>query len=249
MKGYKYIPNALQISRLKYIHETNKWIGIENEKCESSIHNQKTVVLNYDWVQKNFNKQTIIEMKNYSMNNNKFLRVPVGDFIKIKPTMNILLNPIINFKNNNKGICAFASLSSTLHYLGYLDLADIIFNLISNTHIDFNKDHLNIIQSLNNFILRNDRFKNFRKKYFHIKLGNNCDILDLIIKKQEILIVALKQTDNHQSHAVCICNGYIFASNTTHALPFSLEGLNCCCGEKDNFVGIVNGYHIKLRLT
>ena len=84
----------------------------------------------------------------------------------------------------------------------------------------------------------------FRKCYSNLKLCNDCDIFDLNIKKDDILMVVIKQTDNHHSHSICICNNYIFDSNTSNALPFTEEGINCCCGEFDNFIGIVNGYHL-----
>ena len=51
-------------------------------------------------------------MREQSLNNsNKFLSVPVGDMITIKPTMIISGDTIIKYKNNENGICALAALS------------------------------------------------------------------------------------------------------------------------------------------
>ena len=187
-------------------------------------------------------------MIEFSRNNNSnFLMVPVGDVIDIKPTMDISKNPLIKYMNNEDGICAFASFSSTLHYLKKISLGVLIFNLSKNYHTNFSNKHLNTIQAINNYIRYNEDFKLFRKIYKFTKIDKKCNIFDIKMKNNEILFISLRQSDNHQSHAVCICNEFIFDSNTTNALPFNDDGLDCCCGESNSFVGISYGYHIKLR--
>ena len=69
-----------------------------------------------------------------------------------------------------------------------------------------------------------------------------------IIKPFEFILIQIHSSDNHQSHAVCITKDYIFYCNAANALPMSLEGLNCSCGENAEFQGIVVGYHFLLRL-
>jgi hypothetical protein len=247
-KGYKFDTTSKQISRLKYVHEKNKWIGVETENCDTAKDGLHTVVLPNAWVEFNFLPEHVALLKEQSFNNNnKFLRVPVGDMITIKPTMIILGNPIIKYKNNEKGICAFAALSSTLHFLGYNELSKLIYSLSYHDHKDFNKNHLNIIQQLNNFIYKNADFINFRRKYKCVKLDSHCNIFSLMLKKDEILLLCLIQSDNNESHCVCVCKGFIFDSNADNALPFTKEGIDCCCGENDNYKGICNGYYIKLN--
>ena len=49
------------------------------------------------------------------------------------------------------------------------------------------------------------------------------------------------------SHAVCVNNDYIFDCNVERCLPFSIEGIDCCCGTKYNFTGIKLGYYFQYR--
>jgi len=55
-------------------------------------------------------------------------------------------------------------------------------------------------------------------------------------------LVVLQQTDNHMSHAIVVSFNYIFDCNTSNALPFTLEGINCCCGKTANFKSFHSGY-------
>ena len=61
------------------------------------------------------------------------------------------------------------------------------------------------------------------------------------------MLILIRSSDNHQSHAVCITKDYIFDCNASNELPMSLEGLNCSCGENAEFQGIDVGYHFLLR--
>lgn len=249
-KGFKFVKSKKQISKIKYMQATNRWVGIENENCHESNNFTKTVLLTENWINENFDEEKIQFLKDMSIkNNNKFLSVPIGDIIQVKPTMTISHNPIIKYKNNESGICAYASLASALHYLQYFELAEIIIDLSKQDYPDFDKYHGegNLLQSLNIFILKNKKFNKFRKIYKNVKLNKKCTILDLSIKKDELCIINIIQSDNHQSHAICICNRYIFDSNADFALPFTKEGLDCCCGEKEEFIGIVHGYHFAKR--
>jgi len=65
----------------------------------------------------------------------------------------------------------------------------------------------------------------------------------------DIYLIVLHQSDNHQSHAVCISNGFIFDCNATNALPFTKEGLDCCCGKDAYFVGVSQCYLLGAKKT
>ena len=92
------------------------------------------------------------------------------------------------------------------------------------------------------FIYKFEGFKHFRKSFTPNRLTKKCNIFEVEMKKDEIMFLSVRQSDNHSSHSICICNGYIFDSNTTNALPFTKEGINNCCGEDTYFQGIDFGY-------
>ena len=48
--------------------------------------------------------------------NQKFLRIPVGDIIDVKPTMMIIHNPTVEYQQEANPVCAYAALASSLHY-------------------------------------------------------------------------------------------------------------------------------------
>jgi hypothetical protein len=243
---FKVTIASKQISRLKYIHSTKKWIGVESENCKDSKHGIKTCVLTTSWVEANFSEETRTKMMAHSLRKkNIFLSVPIGDVIIINPTMDISKNPIIIYRNNENGICVFASLASTFYYLDYVEYSKIIIDLVKNPHPDFKKNEFNITVSLVVFILTTKALKKYRRLYEIMKLDKKENIFEIKMKYGEILILSLKQSDNHASHSICICNDFIFDSNTTNALPFTMEGLNCCCGENSTFNGFNNGYLCK----
>ena len=85
--------------------------------------------------------------------------------------------------------------------------------------------------------------------YNFTKLDKQHNILvSNIMNKTDFKLMQIHTSDNHQCHAVCATQDYIFDCNASNALPMSLEGLNCSCGENAEFQGIVYGYH-SLRLV
>ena len=61
-------------------------------------------------------------------------------------------------------------------------------------------------------------------------------------RMDHISLVVLEMTDNTSTHAVALTENLIFDSNTTNALPRSIEGINCCCGANADFRKIKSGY-------
>ena len=93
-------------------------------------------------------------------------------------------------------------------------------------------------------------YRNIRKIYNISKLDKQHNILvSKILNKTDFKLIQIHSSDNHQSHAVCVTQDYIFDCNASNALPMSLEGLNCSCGENAEFQGIVYGYHFVKRIS
>ena len=63
----------------------------------------------------------------------------------------------------------------------------------------------------------------------------------------EFILIVLRSSDNQMSHVVCCSKKFIFDCNLEKCLPFTKEGLDCCCGEIHHFVGIAYGYYFQKR--
>jgi len=109
------------------------------------------------------------------------------------------------------------------------------------------KDFHKILQCIVAFIQSSKQFKGLRKVYRIKRLKRGHDILCDGPKENEMMVVILHQSDNHQSHAVALCNNYIFNCNAPNALPLSKEGLDCCCGETANFDYVFDAYHFVIK--
>lgn len=232
-----------QISRIRYNIHNKNWEGIQLEDGASV----QIVQLPEKWVKKTFRTSWETFMR-ISMNGmQKFLDVPVGDIIQVTPTMDISNNPRLKYLQSDKDICVFASLASYLYYYGYINEAQLIYDFKDKHSNIFKNNPSRILQTVVQLIQTDTSFKNFRKIYQIAKIGNNHDVFSEMVEKGEFKIIILRSDDNHMSHAVCINNEFIFDCNVENCLPFSKEGIDCCCGTKYNFVGIKLGYHFQFR--
>ena len=69
------------------------------------------------WIEENFDKEDLKLLKEHAIKvNQKFLRIPVGDIIDVKPTMMISQKPTVEYKQEANPVCTYAALASTLHY-------------------------------------------------------------------------------------------------------------------------------------
>ena len=237
--------NRYQISRIKWDVYKKKFFGMEFEMDDEGTPygSQAIVELTEAWMKENFSEEDIQLYKTFAeKGKNQFLQTPVEDTIEIFPTMDISNNPGVQYRNNESGLCAFASLASALFFLGRCVEAEAIMKF-SNEQ----KSHIKVLQSIVNHVCSNKAFKKLRKQYQFKNIGKIKNILDTKLNDNEIWLVVLKQSDNHESHAVCIVNGFIFDSNTTNALPFTKEGLDCCCGKTANFLYVANSYCLTLK--
>ena len=176
----------------------------------------------------------------------KFLLVPVGDKVTVVPTMDITMNPAIRYQQNEDSICGFASLASSLHYLSRFKESEALMTYCDEFYAA-GKDFHKILQCIIAFIQSSKEFKGLRKVYRIKRLKRGHDILGDGPKENEMMVVILHQSDNHQSHAVALCNNYIFNCNAPNALPLSKEGLDCCCGETANFDYVFDAYHFVIK--
>jgi len=175
-----------------------------------------------------------------------FITVPIEDVIEVKPTMDISLNPVIHYRNNESGICAFASFASVLHYKGFIREAEFIMQLCKNAKLDVDVQ-FETMSSIAKNIDSSKVFKRYRKIYQNHKVKRTQLLHPINSSKDDIFLVILKQSDGHCSHAVALTDDFVFDCNTTNALPRTKEGIDCCCGNSASFVEFHKGYHFRLQ--
>jgi hypothetical protein len=232
------------IVRIKYNPVKKKWLGMES----SVVPGQgKVVPLQESWVRENFSPHVIKHIKCVGERGKEsFLETPVGDVIEVVPTMDITMNPIIKYCNNEHEVCAFAAYACVLNHFALLEECEKILSLMK-TYQEGN------LQGIMNRILQflADEFgklKSLRRKYMMRKIGRDHNILDIsTMGPKDFKLVVLHQSDGSESHAIATTIEYIFDSNCTNALPLSTEALNCCCGATADFEGIKLGYYFQLR--
>jgi len=236
-RNYQIPMVTKQIAKLKYNPISKKWLGYEKEGDDFCI-----VELHESWIVDNFSEDQIKYFREIAEDEYKhFCNLPVEDIIEVHPTMDISSNPIIRYKNDDNGICAFAAFASALHYLGYYDQALEIMTLSQKANEDC-KIKFNSLQSIIQLIDSKKTFKTFRKKYQNKKIKNCLELKDEDHHELDIWLVVLEQTDNHCSHAVAMTGEYIFDCNTSNALPRTIEGISCCCGTTADYRKIARGY-------
>lgn len=249
-KKYTFNRTTTQVSKLRYDVHKNIFYGIEKTN-EKNNRAEKVVPLPIEWVEHQWkNQQMALQniKKKAEEGMKHFIEVPVADAIVITPTMDINMNPVIKYPQGEEPTCVFSSFASALFYLDYPDEAEAIHDFgkqfLSNPDSRFDR----IMNSLIQHVINDAAFAHFRRKYSPIqKVSCTYDILmDSTKHPTYIKLVVLKQSDNHQSHAITVVDSFIFDSNATNTLPLSLEGLNVCCGDAD-FVSIVHGYVLECK--
>jgi hypothetical protein len=202
--------------------------------------------LEVSWVNENLTKQQRKYLIDIAIDEDKhFARLPVQDIIEVVPTMDISGNPLIKYQNNESGICAYAALASALYCYQFTEAADHVMKLPGKISEEFAYMQFDAIRNILKDIDEQSVYKFFRKIFQTKKLKTKISFQDMASQLQHpdaFALVVLEQSDNHISHAVVISNHYIYDCNTTHALPFSIEGVNCCCGESAHFKSFDSGY-------
>jgi hypothetical protein len=233
----RYVPTKYQISRIKWDIMQKRWYGIELEDRVPNI-----IKLQTTWVERTFPADVRQQFKEIALQGTKkFLAVPLGDFHPSNATMDISTNPVVQFRNKEPGICAFASTASVLNHFHHFEEASVIMNLskvYEEGKIEFNR----VLESIMVVMSTTYEFRKFRQQYSEAKLKKTDDILNLAMEKNDFAIITIYQTNNSTSHAIAVTQNYLVDSNASNMLPRTQEGLDGCCGTDSHYLSIFKGY-------
>ena len=235
------------IVRIKYNPVKKKWFGMESSVQPGK---GKVVPLQESWVRENFTSNVRKHiMAVGERGKESFLETPLGDVIEVVPTMDIAMNPIIKYPNNEHAVCAFASYACVLNHLELLEECEEVLALMKRYQNGELQEIMNrILQFLADRWIKTRKFGKCRKKYTMRAIRRDHNILDVTtMGSKDFKLVVLRQSDGSESHAIATTKEFIFDSNCTNALPLSAESLGCCCGATADYVGIAYGYYFQLK--
>ncbi len=134
--------------------------------------------LSDEWVKENFPDEMYDYFKNNSDTKVRYLNVPPGDTNTIPLQFIKSSNPVIKYQQNEEKTCAFSSMSSTLHYLGYTKLATQL-QLFKETFYQEQFRHApdKVLQSIVSFVTGTKKEYQFTPKYACKKISSNIDVL------------------------------------------------------------------------
>jgi hypothetical protein len=227
-----------QISKIKYCLVRRKYLGYQ-------ITDNTVIELPLWWVEKTFPLEFLETVKDEAAIGRKhFFDVPVGDSFIVVPTMDISKNPDVAYQQHGEPSCVFSSFASALKYLKYSQMSELVIQI--GEKILSNPKHFasrRIEALMSEFKSSKNASRLFWKYYGVRRTGRDFDLFGEKpnMEKKDILLIILQQKNNSQSHAVAITGEYIFDSNVDRALPFTLDGINCCC-EQSEFIGVAKGY-------
>jgi hypothetical protein len=234
-----------QISRICYDDDAKRFLGIQhNPKTNAS----KKVELTEEWVTTNFDKDYVEYVRSHSTSKTEYLLVPIGSARTAASQQDIQNNPVIVYQQIGENACAFASLSSSLYYIGYKEEAA---RLHLQRQCYYNqaslKESHRIMEFIIDIIQEDPFFYSFRAKYSWVKLNRYHNILEQnSVTECDVRWVSLWSEDGGSNHAVSIVGNFIFDGNCTNALPLTRQSLDECCGES-SFISIRQGYHFKCK--
>jgi hypothetical protein len=249
MRGYnkRYYVHCVttQISGMYYDELKNKFFGLckrQRTNEDSFVHH---IELEDDWVEDNFKEEFLDLVKNKSKKDHrKFIKLPIG---KAKPLSSPLCNhgnPIINYLQNGKDNCVFASMASVLSYMGYTALADLVMKYETEfVKTQFTNDTYGAVLGLVNHKIQSFKCKNFNQKYQLRRIRNHeeFDLIENATNNPNIMYhVVLSGADGSENHCVCIYHNFIFDGNYTHAWRLQQSSLDECIDT--TFIGINDGY-------
>jgi hypothetical protein len=235
-----YQTTRSQISKIRYCLLRQKYLGYQ-------ITDNTVIELPMWWIEKTFDEEFRDAVKEEAVNGRKkFFDVPVSDSFILIPTMDTSMNPIVYYQQYGENTCVFSSFASGLKYLNYSDLATFVIEIGETVLADHKTYASRRMQALMGIFNSSKNKSAFWEYYKCRKISRKFDLFGekQNINEKDILLITLQQKNNSQSHAVTIVGGYIFDSNVDRALPFTREGINCCC-ERSEFVGVAKGYFLK----
>ena len=174
-----------------------------------------------------------------------FCHVPVGDYkpstVKIThPFLCVASAPKVKYQQEEgTDLCAFKSLASVLHVLGWereaeqLDLRGASFGKGSTSGFDYLK---RVSVALLPGWLQIRRIPK--------------DFSDRGITPTMVAVLVLKASDGNCSHAVTTHGGFLYDANEEAAIPFCKDALDYCCSTEEihsEFIGFARGWIFEYR--
>ena len=177
----------------------------------------------------------------------RFVNVPVGDFRKSTlekhPELILPGAPLMEYRQSeDQQLCAFKSLASVLHYLGWKEEAKKL-NAIGE------KEGMSTVDGWKRLW---HACKDILPRWVEIsRMPDNFSWIN-DLKKDMILCAVLHTSDGHKSHAVTFHGGFIFDSNESIAIPLRHMSLNYCSSNNDRkatFLGFHKGILFQYKGT
>jgi len=233
----RYPSTKSQISKLRYCLVRQKFLGYQ-------LAEKKVIQLPLWWIEKTFPPEFIDTVKEEAVKGRKrFFDVPIGDSCTVIPTMDISMNPCVFYQQKKEPTCVFSSFASVLKFLKFDEMADFAIKIGEEILSDPKAFDSRRMEAFMGRFKSSKCTSSFWRKYGVVKLKRDFNLFEnkASMEPKDILLISLLQSDSSLSHAVSIVGEYVFDSNVERALPFTLEGLNCCC-EDSEFIGIAKGY-------
>jgi hypothetical protein len=190
-----------------------RWVGYSNKT-------KRIINLETKWVEANFDKKFLSQIKNMSTKSVAFVAVPPGDDkVHEKGSFEALaIGPKIKYlQKEGERTCMVYSMASVIHDMGAKQLASEIRN--AGKKFEFK---VNAFGHFLSFLQRKHRALNARRE--------NKTLFDLLSVPKDCLVMAcIKGQDGKEDHCVCVYNEWIFDSNFDKAIVLSDEGLGICC--------------------
>jgi hypothetical protein len=214
------------INRLKYTKPKKRkgrtlkgrWWGYTNDTKEY-------ILLTTEWVEKNFDHNFLIQVKNRSGDNNAFVSIPPGDSRSHSKTI-ITGGPRIHYKQKEgERTCMVYAAASALHYLGWTNVAAWAYNQTKHYINDPNAFH-KFVQELRK---RNKKLRTTKEK--GVNTAKTMNLGEAVL--QGLLLVRILGSDGKDDHCVALTQEWIFDSNFKYALPRSRQSLDSCCSSDD----------------
>jgi hypothetical protein len=180
--------------------------------------------LDTNWVETNFDKKFLSQVKNMSEGKTAFLEVPPGDDKHhSEGTFEaVAIGPPIKYQQTEgERTCMVYSMASAVHGAGLRQAASEIKNVAKKYEFK--------VGAFGKFI-------NFLQKRFGALTSKteHAATFDLLEKQKNLLIMAcIRGRDGKQDHCICIYNDWIYDSNFQKALTLTRESLDVCCSSEN----------------
>ena len=265
-KEYAYIPNEeqLEVSAVGYHRKLNTFYGLillpDGRRSYEEV-DEEWIIAN-DWG-KWYDTNDIIQLiKDTTANSHpKFLKCGWG-FLRMNNLTDDDYNkrmrrlyhnqstPCLKYHEPEEQTCAFTSLGSVLHYIGFPNEANHIYHL-KNTFPPMRPGYkFNILEYLLQNLATNANFYNFRKEGYKMQRlrGSHTELFnpyDWNFEKGEFLLGVVWDINGFHFHMCCICDGLVFDGSLPYAVKIKPDIFDIICDSK--FVKIRGGIYFHQR--